>query len=939
MPLESHDDNTSNGYGRVHAFNNVHILSECSRRWFERKPDNIVSSQNSKSNVLLNEAIAIAANGIPVFPVNIKKQPLTKRGFHDASTDAVTIERMFCKSAVAGIAIPTGPSSGLVVIDRDRKNGVDGIATCVELEAQLGVLPETLHQRTGSGGDQLFFQYPEGVEIRCSAGKLGPGLDVRGLGGYAVIAPSVNTSGAYEWLNMLCPAPLPEVWVRKMAVNMVEAGLSAREYAPKIVATMSTQYGRAALVSECRLLAQAPQGTRHDQLFKSVAAIASLVAGGEIVESEARVAIAAAIQSWNTGAESEPKTLKTIEDAWSRGMSASRQATRNSYLLNEKSSGRSGESGRASERGENVDPNVSDPKSGLVDSSRVILPEGYALNADGVWFIAKSADPDEPDEKIWIGPRLQFLAWTRNVSSEEWGLMLSWEDPDRRRHEYVLPYSLLTDSRQAWRAELSSRGWLGATNAKAKSMLVQLFTSVRVQGRARCVDRTGWHGWVYVLPDTVIGCDEERLVLQTLMAANPFTTSGTLEEWNTTIGSWARGNRLLMFAICVALSGPLLKFVGLDSGGIHLFGKSSAGKTTVMLVAISVFCAPFGVRTWRSTANALEAICALHNDALLCLDEIGQAPSRVVGEAIYMLANGQGKGRAKIDGSARNLRSWRCSILSNGELPLAEKLREDGQKIRAGQEVRIVDLLADAGEGLGVWQNLHQHDNAGRFSENLKSASAKNYGTLGRSFIAALIEHRDNADIEAKLNAVVAEWTPVKSTGQVRRVVARFALAGVAGELAVAFGLVPWAEGEPLCAAKECLDSWLQSRGGSGDREDDYVIDTMKSFLGRYSSARFQNMDPGPHDRIIDRAGFRRSLNGQNQYLFTAEQLRAVYSGSNHVSAAKALNRAGMLHRNDGNNLTIWVNLPDLGRTRVYAVVLSNAQADSGLSFVDSRAA
>ena len=475
MQPESHDCHSSDGNWRDIAHITVHPLSECSRRCFERKSDGIENTHDSRLDVLINEALAIANGGIPVFPVNIKKQPLTKRGFHDASTDAVMIEEMFRRSAVAGIGIPTGPSSGLVVIDRDRKNGVDGIATCAELEAQVGALPKTLHQRTGSGGDQLFFQYPEGVEVRCSAGKLGSGLDVRGLGGYAVIAPSVNTSGAYEWLNMLCPAQLPEVWVRKMAVNRVEAGLSARVYAPKIVATMSTHYGRAALVSECRLLAQAPQGTRHDQLFKSVAAIASLVAGGEIVESEARVAIAAAIQSWTAGAESEPKTLKTIEDAWSRGMTASRQATRNSCFSDEKSSGRSGESGRASERGENIDPNVSNPKSGLVDSSRVILPEGYALNAEGVWFVAKSADPDEPDEKIWLGPRLQFLACTRNVSSEGWGLLLSWEDPDRRLHEYVMPYSLLTDSRQAWRAELSSRGWLGATNAKAKSLLVQLF--------------------------------------------------------------------------------------------------------------------------------------------------------------------------------------------------------------------------------------------------------------------------------------------------------------------------------------------------------------------------------------------------------------------------------------------------------------------------------
>jgi hypothetical protein len=45
-----------------------------------------------------------------------------------------------------------------------------------------------------------FFGYPAEQEVRNSAGKLGPGLDVRGEGGYVVVPPS-RTRGAYEWLD------------------------------------------------------------------------------------------------------------------------------------------------------------------------------------------------------------------------------------------------------------------------------------------------------------------------------------------------------------------------------------------------------------------------------------------------------------------------------------------------------------------------------------------------------------------------------------------------------------------------------------------------------------------------------------------------------------------------------------------------------------------
>lgn len=276
------------------------------------------------SQALLSAALGIAAKGKPVFPVNIKKAPLTPNGFKDATTDPDTIKEMFSRPGVAGIGLPTGPVSGLLVIDRDRKHGVDGIASCNELEAELGALPDTLQQRTGSGGDQLFFQFPDGVEIPCSVGKVAPGIDIRSAGGYVVVAPSRNEDGAYEWLNRLQPAPLPQAWKERLA-RKPKPKPEAKP-CPRITATLSTPYGKTALVEECKALADAPAGQRHDQLFKSVAALGGLIAGGDVVEQEARAAIMSAVESWGTGAESEGKTLDTIEEALARGMSEPRSA-------------------------------------------------------------------------------------------------------------------------------------------------------------------------------------------------------------------------------------------------------------------------------------------------------------------------------------------------------------------------------------------------------------------------------------------------------------------------------------------------------------------------------------------------------------------------------------------------------------------------------------
>src|SRR5437773_8552249 len=97
----------------------------------------------------------------------------------------------------------------------------------------------------------------------------------------------------------------------------------------------------------------------------------------------------------------------------------------------------------------------------------------------------------------------------------------------------------------------------------------------------------------------------------------------------------------------------------------------------------------------------------MHSDALLCLDEMGQVNGREAGEVAYMLANGTGKSRAARDGSARRAARWRVLFLSTGELSLADKMNEAGQRARAGQETRLVDVPADAGSGLGLFEKLH----------------------------------------------------------------------------------------------------------------------------------------------------------------------------------------------------------------------------------------
>ena len=153
------------------------------------------------SDAMLDYARRYVRRGLPVFPLKPKtKRPLGQlvpHGFKDATTDETKIGDWWRVVPSAGIGIPTGAASGLLVLDVDPRSGGD--ATLATLLDEHGPLPETSTSRTGGGGRHILFRYLD-VPIGCSVSRLGPGLDVKADGGYIVAPPSLHPSGqCYAW--------------------------------------------------------------------------------------------------------------------------------------------------------------------------------------------------------------------------------------------------------------------------------------------------------------------------------------------------------------------------------------------------------------------------------------------------------------------------------------------------------------------------------------------------------------------------------------------------------------------------------------------------------------------------------------------------------------------------------------------------------------------
>jgi putative DNA primase/helicase len=245
-------------------------------------------------------------------------------------------------------------------------------------------------------------------------------------------------------------------------------------------------------------------------------------------------------------------------------------------------------------------------------------------------------DPsDDGKPEIVVSGCFEIVAESRDDAGCNWGILLRWKDPDGRSKDWAMPRSLLAgDGLEVRRVLLDGGLYIGAS-AKART-----------------------------LPDGAVGAAafDEHFILQTAhVVDHAYNIRGSLIEWQHNIARFAVGNSRLALAISAAFASCLVGPCGAESGGIHFRGRSSVGKTTALNVAGSVWGGGDRgfIRSWRATANGLEATAAAHSDGLLCLDEISQLGGREVGEIAYMLANGQGKARASREAALRKRQVWR----------------------------------------------------------------------------------------------------------------------------------------------------------------------------------------------------------------------------------------------------------------------------------------
>ena len=486
--------------------------------------------------------------------------------------------------------------------------------------------------------------------------------------------------------------------------------------------------------------------------------------------------------------------------------------------------------------------------AGRGSNGRFVGGSHFTCDDNGVWYHGLDNKGEAKKPQLICTP-LRVTANTRDESENDWGYLLEFQDPLGTAKAWAMPSRMLAGDGAGYRERLLSMGLRIEAGHEVRNLLTRYIQTAQVDTYARCTERVGWFDGAFVLPDRTIGeTDEERILFQSDVGGrSPFTQSGTLAEWQEHVAAHCVGNSRVVFAIACAFAGVLLQPTGIQSGGFHFVGDSSIGKSTMLYVASSVFGSHKFMRTWNNTSTAIESTAAQYSDTLLVLDEIGQVSDpRTIGEVVYMLGNEMGKGRGLRAGAGvRPVLEWRLMYLSSGEKSLNDILYEVGKSIKAGQETRLVNVRANVNEADGGQGSIFERYSGAEgaaMSDRLKQATRRYYGTAGVTFIEWLQPQLDTIrdTIRADIERLAKDWTPAGAHGQVARVVQRFALVAVAGELATRAGVTGWKQGEAEVAAFMCFEDWLNERGGAGNSEEAKALAQVRAWFESHQNSRFE---------------------------------------------------------------------------------------------------
>ncbi|WP_333640817.1 DUF927 domain-containing protein [Acinetobacter johnsonii] len=522
----------------------------------------------------------------------------------------------------------------------------------------------------------------------------------------------------------------------------------------------------------------------------------------------------------------------------------------------------------------------------------------------GLYLIKEKRDEDGElkQTSTFICHSAIILGEARSLNNDNWKRVIQFHDKDNTLHRLLIPYEHFMGEAQEALKIIANHGLMPPRKAHKKNVFINYIQDYPIEQRFRCVERAGWHGQCFATPNKTYGSIEDEELLFHSDNKSPYTVSGSFEEWQK-LSQLIEPHALAVLAFSSGFSGQLVLPLGAESGGFHLYGSSTDGKSTITKASCSIWGNPKHIsKSWRTTDNALENEAELRNDSFLNLDELRQAAPKAVSDIVYMLTGGQGKARSTKAGKNRDTKQFSLMYTSTGEVTLEEHLRRGSIELDAGLLLRFAHIPSDAGKGYGVFDCINYGTAPQDIGNRINELASQHYGHAGIKWLEYLTQDKDTAmeKAQALLDGFIEQHSQVKN-GQANRVLRRFALVATAGELATQAGITGWRKGRAFEAIAHCFNTWLGNLGHGENMEETKVLEHIKAFFEANGTSRFEDLTvirqaDGEvlRQRIHNRVGYYDSED--KVYLVSPTMFKKeMCIGMNEASVKKALIKHGWI--------------------------------------------
>lgn len=705
------------------------------------------------------------------------------------------------------ITFPDG--CGLFVLDID---GEEGLVALEALETEYGELPQTWESITGSGGVHLIFR-AEGLDIRNTASRIAPGVDIRGKNGQIIAPPSIHPSGNfYEWEEGCAPwerdvAEAPE-WLRNLAFEATKGRADDKPKGkPKKQKTSSNR---------------ASSAESHARGLDAHLAEIGDGEGQRGFNDPCYRAFCSYFSTQGPDAPAEPilTQVREVIDTAERNPDRDRSKYDDDEYL--------------AEQAEKAREFIAENPAEQADAEHKWVRYPFKIENGLIYGVSDDDKPDRPLCQVFdVVGRSSNLAGDGGA-----GRIIRFTNENGIDVEMTLDRSALFKADGGGVLDtLADAGMdLRYSGKNGRGEMLDLLRTVKSKTQIPVANRPGWTrdragritGFLcptgeYIAADAA----SPSMRLHSNGMVKERGASGSLEGWQQA-ASAAKRNFHWQFGLCAGFVGPLLGIVETNPCGVNFSGESALGKTIALLFGSTIWTTPASGKgvfhVMNSTVNALEDVFTKGSGSFTALDEIGalQNPA-MLAPMLFGASSGAGKTRKSGRGAGLADSAEFCTftVLTN-EHSLMETVKGAGGTYKTGLSVRFPDIDVTGINRVDA-DVLTQVD-----------GMKDNFGHAGPAFVRYLINegwHNKPDALKKRVSDAAAEIAGEDAAPALRRAANVFAFVQVAGDLAASAGLIEHEQVKP--AVREAFKRFSTSDEGRATTGGDSLLDGLRSWVAR----------------------------------------------------------------------------------------------------------